>query len=123
MIKGIGIDIIEIERIAAAIKRRKEAFIERLFTENERLDTRSGTDEYLATHYAGRFAAKEAVTKALGTGFRGIDWKDIEIVNDELGKPSVILSFKIAERFSNPQLLISISHSKVHACAFCLWQG
>jgi len=122
MIKGIGIDIIEIERIKDAITRRKDAFIERLFTEKERQMCPTGSETSLATHYAGRFAAKEAVSKALGTGFRGIDWKDIEIISDELGKPNVFLSQKIRERFGNPQLLITISHSKIHASAFCLWQ-
>lgn len=123
MIKGIGIDIIEIDRIAAAIQRRKRAFIEKLFTQREQLACQSGSEEYLAIRYAGRFAAKEAVSKALGTGFRGFGWHDIEILNDELGKPLVLLSQKLQERFDNPQLLISISHSKQTACAFCLWQA
>ena len=127
MILGIGIDIIEIERIAKAIERRGNTFISRLFTINEQLSKKpinntAVASDYLSIHYAGRFAAKEAVVKAFGTGFRGIDWKDIEILNDPLGKPLVRLADHIAERFNNPTLLISISHSKNTACAFCLWQ-
>ena len=122
MIKGIGIDIIEIDRIAKALARRGEHFTSRLFTPNERQKEATCTPSYLAIYYAGRFAAKEAVVKALGTGFRGIDWQDIEILNDELGKPTVHLSPHISERFGNPNLLITISHSKIHASAFCVWQ-
>lgn len=127
MIKGIGIDIIEIDRIAKAIDRKGGLFIERLFTRNEQPpapDTTSETTaKYLATYYAGRFAAKEAVVKALGTGFRGITWLDIEILNDNLGKPCVTLSPEIAKSFDHPQLLITISHCKSYASAFCLWQS
>ena len=118
MIKGIGIDIIEIERIAKVIERRGTHFIKRIFTRNEE---RSG--DHAITYYAGRFAAKEAVVKALGTGFRGISWQDIEILNDSLGKPYVTLAVDVARRFGSPELLISISHSKTSACAFCIWQG
>ena len=88
MIKGIGIDIIEIDRIAKAIERKGAHFIERLFTRNEQPTASDVTAHYLATYYAGRFAAKEAVVKALGTGFRGITWLDIEILNDKLGNPT-----------------------------------
>jgi holo-[acyl-carrier protein] synthase len=116
MIKGIGMDIIEIDRIAKALERHREHFIERLFTRNERT-----THADKATHYAGRFAAKEAVVKALGTGFRGITWQDIEVLNDSLGKPYVMLAPEIAKRFDHPQLLITITHSKSNAAAFCIW--
>ncbi|MBS0633829.1 MAG: holo-ACP synthase [Verrucomicrobia bacterium] len=119
MIKGIGTDIIEIERIAKAIERHGEEFINRLFTRNEQLPASARNPAY----FAGRFAAKEAVVKALGTGFRGISWLDIEVLNDSLGKPYINLSPAIAKRFDNPELLITISHSKESAVAFCLWQA
>lgn len=122
MILGIGVDVIEIDRIAKAIERRGNPFISRLFTLDEQLKANTKSQEAAAVYYAGRFAAKEAVVKALGTGFRGIDWKDIEILNDSLGKPFVRLADDIRERFNSPSLLISISHSKNTACAFCLWQ-
>ncbi len=118
MIKGIGTDIIELDRIAKAIERQGKAFVERLFTPSEERPFDASSTAY----YAGRFAAKEAVVKALGTGFRGISWHDIEILSDPLGKPYVKLSVKAQERFNNPQLLISISHSKTCATAFCIWQ-
>lgn len=117
MIKGIGLDIIEIDRIALAIERTKGRFIERLFTRNE---IRPNAP---ATYYAGRFAAKEAVVKALGTGFRGITWQDIEVLSDSMGKPYVNLSPDIAKRFDHPQLLLTITHSKAYASSCCIWQS
>lgn len=124
MILGIGIDIIEIDRMAQVIQRQGKQFITRLFTVREQIPPEEKVGEFfIAQHYAARFAAKEAVTKALGTGFRGIGWKDIEILKSSLGKPYVALSESIAERFSYPELLLSISHSKNNACAVCLWQA
>ena len=116
MIKGIGIDIIEIERIAKAIERRGAHFVERLFTKNERALSLDPTS------LAGRFAAKEAVVKALGTGFRGIHFHDIEVLKDFLGKPYISLSSKVNEKFHTPNLHISITHSKTVASAFCIWE-
>jgi holo-[acyl-carrier protein] synthase len=119
MIIGIGVDIIEIERIAQAIQRHGNTFIDKLFTKKEQAQK---GDKQPHLFYAGRFAAKEAVVKALGTGFRGITWKDIEIFNDSRGKPIATLSESQTIRFENPKLLITISHSKEHACAFCVWE-
>ncbi len=121
MIHGLGLDLIEIERIAQALKRHGSRFTSRLFTERECIRHKTLTEKTLAIHVAGRFAAKEAVVKALGTGFSGIDWKEIEILNDALGKPVVILHEKLHARFKNPQLLITITHSKSCASAFCIW--
>ncbi len=123
MIRGIGIDIIEIERIAKALERHGEQFRRRLFTPTERQKEAILSPPALAIHYAGRFAAKEAVVKALGTGFHGIDWHDIEILSDPQGKPTVQLAPELVTRFENPILLVTISHSKIHATAFCLWQA
>lgn len=88
MIIGIGVDIIEIERVRQAIQNNKN-FLSKLFTERE-IDyfiSRNMNSEVIA----GNFAAKEAVSKALGTGIRGFSFKDIEILRNELGKPEVIL--------------------------------
>lgn len=73
-------------------------------------------------HFAGRFAAKEAIAKALGTGFGAeVAWHDIEILGNELGKPEVYLSEAAKKRFKNPRILVSISHSTSHATAVALW--
>lgn len=121
MIVGIGNDIIEIARIEKAIQRHGEPLLERLFTQKERAYCAKYAEP--ARHYAGRFAAKEAIVKALGTGFRrGISWQDIEILNDTQGKPEVALSTKLQERFPNVSILISISHSHHSAIATALTQ-
>ena len=92
MIRGTGIDLIEIERIERIITRRGEKFLSRVFTPGEiEYSYRSGRP---ARHLAARFAAKEAVLKALGTGLRQVSWTDIEIQRDELGKPMVCLDRK-----------------------------
>lgn len=112
MIKGIGTDIIEISRIEKACE--SISFIEKIYTAKE-------MDEYIKrnsniTYLAGRFAAKEAVSKALGTGMRGISFKDIEILSDNLGKPFV----NINKDMRSVNIHITISHSKENAVAFCV---
>ena len=110
---GIGNDIIEIKRIENAVK--KESFVKKVFTEKEieYIISRGGRAET----YAGKFSAKEAVSKALGTGVRGFSPNDIEILNNELGKPYVIFKNSI-EDFNNKYFVeISISHCKEYATA------
>lgn len=122
MIKGIGNDIIEISRIEDAIRRYGQRFLDRIFTIAER--------EYClrhhesALHFAGRFAAKEAVVKAIGTGFsKGITWTDIEIVSDVDGKPVVMLSESVKKRLGTTKVLVSISHCRQFATAFAIWES
>src|SRR6185503_6633481 len=89
-ILGLGTDIVECLRIAQMIERHGELFITRVYTDHE-IEYCSAR-KAATQHYAGRWAAKEAVLKALGTGWqRGISWRDIEIRNDRLGAPSVVL--------------------------------
>ncbi len=120
MILGIGNDIIEIDRIKSNIERYQQRFLDRIFTSREQAYCLKRKEP--AIHFAGRFAAKEAIVKALGTGFsQGISWLDIEICNDEKGKPTVIVSPYIAEHFDCPNLSISISHCRDYATAFAIW--
>lgn len=120
MVHGIGTDIIEIHRIRESITRHDKHFLDRVFTKDEQTYCQKYQDQ--APYYAGRFAAKEAVVKALGTGFRdGISWLDIEIKNDSNGKPEVILSSALALRFKFPKILISISHCKEYATAVAIY--
>lgn len=120
MILGIGVDIIEIARIGEAVEANSN-FIEKLFSKNEieYLETRNLRPEYIA----GRFAAKEAVSKALGTGFRGFNLKDVEIDRNSLGKPVVTLRGKakqLAEKNGNYKMHISISHDRNSAIAYAV---
>lgn len=121
MIIGIGTDIIEIERIEIAVKRTK-GFINKLFTENEIniFESRGFKGEVIA----GNFAAKEAVSKALGTGFRGFGVKDIEILRDELGKPVVNLNSNVYEilKRKDVNIHLSISHNRTSAIAYAVME-
>ncbi len=122
---GIGTDIVECLRIAQMIERHGELFISRVYTPHEIQYCQS---RKLATqHYAGRWAAKEAVLKAIGTGWRrGISWRDVEIFNEAGGQPTVQLhggAREISERLGIIEMQISISHCRSHATAFALAQG
>ena len=112
-IVGLGNDIIEIERIEKAVN-RSEKFMEKIYSKKE--------IEYLAdkkgfASYAGKFAAKEAVAKAMGTGVRGFSMSEIEILNDEMGKPYVLLSKELSQKYSGIKFMITISHSRENAVA------
>jgi len=122
---GIGTDIIECLRIAQMIERHGEYFVGRVYTEHEigYCSARKASTQ----HYAGRWAAKEAVLKAMGTGWsRGISWRDVEIRNDEGGRPHVRLgggAREICEKLGIADMLISISHCRSHAIAFATAVG
>ena len=114
-----GVDIIEIERIKRMVERHKN--LDRIYTKQE-LTYIMGKGNRIET-YAGIFAAKEAVVKALGTGFRGIEWTEIEIDHDEAGKPIVITHGKAAECVAEQKIRgisISISHDRTQAIAFAV---
>lgn len=116
MVQGIGTDIIEIKRIRAAIDRHQHHFLDRVFSLSEQKYCLQYKDP--APYFSGRFSAKEAIVKALGTGFRdGITWLDIEILNNTSGKPEVILSKALRQKFPSNQILISISHCREYATA------
>lgn len=122
VIKGLGTDIIEIDRIRLVIQRHKERFIMRLLTENERAYCAKYRDQ--VPRIAGRFAAKEAIFKAFGTGLKGdISWQDIEVMNDVEGKPEVKLSERLQNSFLGTTLLVSISHCKLYATATAILAG
>jgi len=119
-ILGLGNDIIEIERIRKSIDAHGERFLSRLFTQKEQDYCLKHKDA--VPHFAGRFSAKEAIVKALGTGFgKDASWLDIEIDNDSHGKPCVILYKTLAERLKGTSLLVSISHCETYATAVALW--
>lgn len=121
MIVGIGTDIVEIDRIDNAVKRTNK-FIDKVFTYREKEYFKR--KNFRAEVMAGNFAAKEAVSKALGTGFRGFGLLDIEVLRDDKGKPIVILSDKIYEMLSlnNFNIHISISHSRENAIAYAVME-
>lgn len=123
MIIGIGCDIIEIARVKKALAR--EAFRKKVFSVNEIEYCLSRGEQQYAS-FAARFAAKEAVVKALGTGFRGGSMTEIEVRNNELGKPEIVLSGyykELAARQGAVRCLLSLSHSKEQAVAYVVMEG
>ncbi|MCG6841421.1 holo-ACP synthase [Fusobacterium nucleatum] len=120
MIVGIGNDIIEIERIEKAIS--KEGFKNKIYTQRElkNIEKRGNRTET----YAGIFSAKEAISKAIGTGVREFSLTDLEILNDDLGKPYVVVSEKLDKilktKKEDYQIEISISHSRKYVTAMAI---
>ena len=111
-----GVDIIEISRVGDVLSRYGDRFLRRVFTEAESAYCRGRPP-----NLAGRFAAKEAAMKALGTGTRGVAWRDIEVVRASSGAPSIQLHGRAearAQRLGVQELSLSISHSRDYAVAF-----
>ncbi|MDR2754809.1 MAG: holo-ACP synthase [Planctomycetaceae bacterium] len=119
---GIGTDIIECERVERMVRRHGSHFVDRVFTKREvqYCTDRKSSDQ----HFAGRWAAKESVLKALGTGWiSGIAWTDVEVLNESGGTPRVHLhggAAQIAQEKQISEIQISISHCKSHAVAFAV---
>jgi holo-[acyl-carrier protein] synthase len=118
MIKGIGVDMVEIDRVQKLIE-KDLGFAARIFTPSEIAYCESKF--FKAQHYAARFTAKEAFFKALGTGFRGgMSWQDVEVENDALGKPQLRLAAVALQQFEKRKLkkaLLSLSHTRDMAVA------
>lgn len=118
MVIGIGCDIIEIARISRALA--KDAFIKKVFTPKEEAYCRERNTQAVSS-FAVRFAAKEAVLKALGTGLRGGSWREIEVVSDALGRPSIELGGfygQLARTLGIKNIHVSLSHGRESALAF-----
>jgi holo-[acyl-carrier-protein] synthase len=116
-----GVDIVEVERIGRAITRYGERFLDRIYTQQEQIDARGHVPSL-----AGRFAAKEAVSKALGTGIGRISWKDVEILHDDQQQPILRLhgqAESLASSRSLAQWSISISHTDTLAIAVAMAHG
>lgn len=119
MIAGTGIDIVEITRFKRTIDDWGNHFLNKIFTDNELNYSR--TKKNFIQHLAARFAAKEAVAKAVSTGWSsGFRWKDVEVSNDVSGKPTIKLCGKLKEILKNYEVHISLSHSENIVVAFCV---
>ena len=114
-----GIDLVDCPRIEQMVQRHGERFLKRVFTDTERAYAKANRNEI--EKLAGRFAAKEAILKLMGTGWRGkIAWTDIEVTNNEAGRPEVALSGEvkaIADRLKIGRISISITHTANFAIA------
>ena len=125
MILGIGIDIIEVTRIAASYEKFGERFVNRILLRDEIAYCRSHKNP--APFLAARFAAKEAVSKAFGTGIgAALGWQDVEIRRKASGEPFVVLHGKGEQLFASrgaKRLLISLSHTQTYAAATAILEG
>ena len=121
-----GIDLVEVARIEEMIARHGDRFLDRIFTAGER-DYAELSAKRMGEHLAGRFAVKEAVLKALGTGWRyGILWTDVEVVREESGRPILELHGEakvFSDRAGVTGWRVSISHTKDHAMASVIGWG
>ena len=122
---GIGVDLIENKRIKSSIKNKK--FIARMFGKNEILNVKKIIKK--TSYFSKRFAAKEALVKAIGTGFRnGLNFKDIQILNNKMGKPYYVINSKLKsfkkkkKKVKNFNLFLSISDEKEYSIAFTVIQ-
>ena len=116
MVRGIGIDILEIDRVRVTIETQGDAFVRRVFTDAE--IAYCNAKHRREQHFAARFAAKEAVSKALATGWAGdFAWRDAEVVNDPGGQPRVLLHGRLRERLAGCVIHLSLSHSATHVVA------
>jgi holo-[acyl-carrier protein] synthase len=116
-----GVDIVEIERMLHAIERHGERFLDRIFTSQELAEVRSNP-----ASLAARFAAKEAVSKALGTGIGRVRWHEIEILRGPARQPKLILhgeAARLADELGYETWAISLSHTHVHALAMVVAVG
>lgn len=124
MVLAIGIDVVEIQRIERAAERLGDKFLDRIFTDEERAYCDSRASRFV--HYAGRFAAKEAAMKALGTGWaEGVAWREVVILPSGVGAPQLTLSGNALERFraiGAARSHVSISHTHTVAVAQVLFE-
>lgn len=121
---GVGADIVEIDRIRIAVERSGDRFLERVFTFSERNFCDAKRDRFAS--YAARFAAKEAVLKALGSGLAGCGWKDVEISRVDGQRPEVLLhraAADLAKEKGISAVLVSMSHDRSRAVAFAVAAG
>jgi holo-[acyl-carrier protein] synthase len=119
MIRGLGVDIIEIARIRELVETEGTRFLERVFTQEEIVYCNGKPRRY--QHFAARFAAKEAVSKALASGWAGeFRWKDVQVTNDPSGRPGVTLHGPLREQLGRGIILLSLSHSDTNVVAVAL---
>jgi holo-[acyl-carrier protein] synthase len=121
----MGVDIAEVDRIQRAIERHGEVFLRRIYTPKEREYCEQFKNKY--ERYAGRFAAKEAAMKALGTGWRrGVRWVDLEVVREAGGRPTLAIggeAAKIAQQIGVKSVALSITHTAAQALAQVIFES
>jgi holo-[acyl-carrier protein] synthase len=111
VIEGVGVDIVEVDRLKETVEKYGEEFLQKVFTPKELSYAKSRAT--IHQHLAARFAAKEAFSKAFSTGWSGeFRWRDVEVSNDTLGKPSLTVHGEMKKKLRGSQIHVSISHSE-----------
>lgn len=111
MIQGIGVDVVDVQRMKSILTEQGAAFVDRVFTDTEVAYCRG--KQYPEQHFAARFAAKEAVSKAMQTGWSGMfRWKDVEVVNEPSGAPKILLYNAVARSLEKSTIHLSLSHTE-----------
>lgn len=119
LIQGIGVDVVDVQRLKETLDEQGEAFTQKVFTDQEVVYCRAKKNPH--EHFAARFAAKEAVGKAMQTGWRGhFRWKDVEVVNEPSGAPKVVLYREVAETLRDCTVHLSLSHTENTVVAFAV---
>ncbi len=116
-IQGVGVDVVDVQRLKKVLEQQGAYFVGKVFTDAELAYCQSKKNPH--EHFAARFAAKEAVAKAMRTGWSGaFRWRDVEVVNEPSGAPKLILYREVAEALANSQLHLSMSHTENTVVAF-----
>ncbi len=126
MVIGLGVDVVKVKEIEQNVDEHRDRYLQRIFTEREIEYSQATADPY--QRLAARFAAKEAVMKALGTGWTGeMNWKSVEIINDEItGRPSIVLhdhAEKLGHQIGLKHALLSFTHTEDEALAVVILEG
>ena len=121
-IKGIGVDVVDVKRMKKVLDEQKEYFLNKVFSDMEVTYCRTRKKPHI--HFAARFAAKEAVAKAMRTGWSGaFRWRDIEVVNDQSGAPHILLSREVAKALDQCNVHLSLSHTDNTVVAFVVLES
>ena len=121
-IQGIGVDVVDVQRLRHVLEEQGAYFVGKVFTDAEIVYCQSKRKPH--EHFAARFAAKEAVAKAMKTGWGGaFRWKDVEVVNEPSGAPKLILYREVADALARSHLHLSMSHTENTVVAFVVIEG
>jgi holo-[acyl-carrier protein] synthase len=121
-IAGIGVDVVDVPRMKEVLDKQGDHFFKKIFSDMEITYCKTRKRPYM--HFAARFAAKEAVAKAMRTGWSGaFRWKDISVVNDSLGAPHILLTGEVAKALEKCSVHLSLSHTDNTVVAFVVLEG
>jgi holo-[acyl-carrier protein] synthase len=121
-ILGIGVDVVDVQRMKDVLEKQGKVFLDKVFSDMEVTYCKTRRKPYI--HFGARFAAKEAVAKAMRTGWSGaFHWRDIEVVNDQSGAPHILLSRDVARALDQCSVHLSLSHTDNTIVAFVVLES